>query len=77
MSKYNIIETYCCSLCGKEFQYNLNAVDCYDAHFKNPKIIDIHYEKGQYCPSEIKVQFEVSKNNTEKEIKEFWFKVKA
>jgi hypothetical protein len=58
MSKYRIENTYYCAICGEKYNKDLDAIDCYDSHYRIEKIIGTYYEKGKKCP--IKVQCEIS-----------------
>lgn len=75
MSKYSISKKYNCVLCEAEYDNDLQAIDCYDAHYKVDKIIDVYYEKGKKCPYSIRVQLERSISNVKTIKKEATFLV--
>lgn len=56
MSKYIIQNTYCCRACGKEFDKDLDAIDCFDSHDKPEKINNYYYLKGQIYPNQIVIK---------------------
>jgi len=68
MSKYKTLTTYFCSLCGEKYNSDIEAIDCYDSHYRLGKIIGVYYEKGKKCPSKIQIELSLDGNNYEKDV---------
>lgn len=66
MSKYRTVNTYYCAVCGKKFDRDLDAIDCYDAHYRVEKIIGTYYEEGKKCPSKIQVEISLGLSGDKK-----------
>lgn len=68
MSKYKTNTTYYCALCNKEYDRDLDAIDCFDSHYRIEKIIGIYYEKGKKCPTKIQVEISLGLNGATKDV---------